>query len=77
MGALGLVLNIITLWNTIYIEAAVNQLREEGFPVFDEDVSRLSSFSDGHMNMLGRYSFSMPDEVKRGELRPLRKSGNP
>lgn len=77
MGALGLVLNIITLWNTIYIEAAVNQLREEGFLVLDEDAARLSSFSHGHLNMLGRYSFAMPDEVKRGELRPLRKPNNP
>jgi TnpA family transposase len=75
LGALGLVLNIITLWNTIYIDAAVNQLREEGFLVLDEDVARLSSFSHGHLNLLGRYSFAMPDEVKRGELRPLRKPG--
>ena len=25
----------------------------------------------GHINMLGRYSFAMPDEVKGGELRAL------
>jgi TnpA family transposase len=77
LGALGLVLNIITLWNTIYMDAALNQLRKEGFPVYDEDVIRLSSFGHGHINMLGRYSFAMPDEVKRGELRPLRSSDNP
>lgn len=77
LGALGLVLNIITLWNTIYMDAALNQLRQEGFPVYDEDVIRLSSFGHGHINMLGRYSFAMPDEVKRGELRPLRISDNP
>ncbi|MBP9681710.1 MAG: Tn3 family transposase [Bacteriovorax sp.] len=77
LGALGLVLNMIVLWNTIYMDAAVNQLRSEGFPVFDEDVIRLSPFGYGHLNMLGRYSFSIPDEVKRGELRPLRTSDNP
>jgi TnpA family transposase len=32
LGALGLVVNIIVLWNTIYIDAAVQQLRTEGFP---------------------------------------------
>jgi TnpA family transposase len=32
LGALGLVLNMIALWNTIYMEAALNQLREEGYP---------------------------------------------
>lgn len=77
LGALGLVLNIITLWNTIYMDAAINQLRQEGFPVYDEDVARLSAYGYGHINMLGRYSFAMPDEVKRGELRPLRTSDNP
>ena len=29
------------------------------------------------INMLGRYSFAMPDEVKRGELRPLRTTEKP
>ena len=77
LGALGLVLNIITLWNTIYMDAAINQLRQEGFPVYDEDVARLSAYGYGHINMLGRYSFAMPDEVKRGELRPLRTTGKP
>ena len=31
LGALGLVINIIVLWNTIYIDAALGQLRREGF----------------------------------------------
>ncbi|KTD50969.1 transposase [Legionella quateirensis] len=77
LGALGLVLNIITLWNTIYMDAAINQLRQEGFLVLDEDVARLSAYGYGHINMLGRYSFAMPDEVKRGELRPLRTAERP
>ena len=25
-----------------------------------------------HINMLGRYAFTLPDQVARGELRPLR-----
>lgn len=44
MGALGLVVNIIVLWNTIYIDAALARLRQEGYPVRDEDVARLSPF---------------------------------
>ncbi len=42
LGALGLVLNIIVLWNTIYMDAVLTQLRQEGYPVRDEDVARLS-----------------------------------
>ena len=30
LGALGLVLNMIVLWNTIYLQAALNQLRANG-----------------------------------------------
>lgn len=72
LGALGLVLNMIVLWNTIYMEAALNQLRREGYPVRDEDVSRLSPLMHEHINMLGRYSFFVPEAVANGELRPLR-----
>jgi TnpA family transposase len=76
LGALGLVLNIIVLWNTIYIDAALNQLRQEGYPVRDEDVSRLSPLIYEHINMLGRYSFAISDAVLRGELRKLRDPSN-
>jgi hypothetical protein len=72
LGALGLVLNMIVLWNTIYIAATVKQLRSEGYPVADEDVVRLSPLLYEHINMLGRYSFSVPEAVTKGELRPLR-----
>src|SRR5256885_4368036 len=60
LGALGLVLNIIVLWNTLYIEAAVQQLTREGFPIRSEDVARLSSLMFEYINLLGRYAFSVP-----------------
>ena len=73
LSALGLVVNVIVLWNTIYMDAVVAQLRKEGFPVHDEDVARLSPFGHGHINLLGRYSFVVPESVTRGELRPLQR----
>jgi TnpA family transposase len=72
LGALGLVVNMIVLWNTIYTEAALEQLRKEGFPIREEDAARLSPLIHDHINLLGRYSFAMPDIVARGGLRPLR-----
>ena len=72
LGALGLVVNAIILWNTIYMDAALDQLRVEGFDVRDEDVARLSPLAHEHINMLGRYAFTLPEPVARGELRPLR-----
>ena len=56
----------------IYMDAALNQLRAEGFDVRPEDVARLSPLGFEHINMLGRYAFTLPDAVARGELRPLR-----
>jgi TnpA family transposase len=72
LGALGLVVNAVILWNTIYMDAALDQLRTEGFVVRDEDVARLSPLIHEHINMLGRYAFTLPEPVARGELRPLR-----
>jgi TnpA family transposase len=71
LGALGLVLNMIVLWNTIYMEAALDKLRADGYTVKNEDVARLSPLLHEHINMLGRYSFSVPEAVAKGELRPL------
>jgi TnpA family transposase len=73
LGALGLVVNIIVLWNTIYMDAALTQLRKEGYPIREEDVARLSPFiHEKHINLQGRYSFAVPEAVTRGELRSLR-----
>lgn len=48
------------------------EIRERyGNKVQLEDETRLSPFGHEHINMLGRYSFSMPEPIKRGELLPL------
>ncbi|MFF4648283.1 Tn3 family transposase [Streptomyces sp. NPDC001389] len=75
IGALGLVLNALVLFNTRYMDAAVTQLRADGFDVRDEDITRLSPFVRHHVNMLGRYSFQLPDLT--GGLRPLRDKNAP
>lgn len=54
------------------MDAALNQLASEGFEVRPEDAARLSPLSFRHINMLGRYAFTLPEFVARGELRPLR-----
>ena len=65
-------LNMIVLWNTIYTGASLIQLRTQGYEVKDAEVGRLSPLLREHLNMLGRYSFSAPDAMAKGELRPLR-----
>jgi hypothetical protein len=76
LGALGLVVNIIVLWNTFYIDAALEQLRHESYPVEPTDVARLSPLCFEHANLLGRYAFALPESVARGALHPLRQPGD-
>ena len=72
LGALGLVVNATVLWNTLYMETVLKQLREKGVAVHDEDVARLSPLGYRHINFLGEYSFALPEIVAQGQLRPLR-----
>lgn len=72
LGALGLVLNAVILWNTRYIEAALTALREQGRQSLDDaDVARLSPLGDAHINVHGRYAFTTLTDAT---LRPLRDS---
>jgi TnpA family transposase len=71
LGALGLVTNAVVLWNTIYIQAALDNLRQQSFEIKEEDEARLSPLVHGHINMLGHYSFILTENVLKGELRPL------
>jgi hypothetical protein len=71
LGALGLVLNCVVLWTTVYLDAAVRQLRAQGYPVRDEDMARLSPFVSRHLGVHGTYSFALPD-LAPGAIRQLR-----
>jgi TnpA family transposase len=71
LGALGLVTNAVVLWNTIYMQAALDHLQNQPGKIREEDEARLSPLVHGHLNVLGRYSFSLNEQVKNGQLRPL------
>ena len=71
MRALGLVVNAIVLWNTIYMHEALESLRAD-MKIDDADIARMSPLGHGHLNFLGSYSFALDDEVRSGHLRPLR-----
>lgn len=72
LGALGLVMNAIILWNTLYMDRALAALRQAGVAVQPEDVTRLSPLGFKHVNLIGRYQFALPEAIARGEFRPLR-----
>ena len=72
LGALGLTLNAIALWNSTYIQAAVEQLTREGWSISEADIARVSPLLFKHINFLGRYAFNLPQAIAEGALRPLR-----
>lgn len=71
LGALGLVLNCATLWTTVYLDAAVRRLQDQGVPVREEDMARLSPFVHSHLGVHGTYTFALPD-LAPGSIRDLR-----
>ncbi|WP_188196843.1 Tn3 family transposase [Nonomuraea sp. SYSU D8015] len=69
LGALGLALNAVVWWNSLYLDAAVKQLPAQGFPATEEMCARLSPIAYDHINFLGRYAFTRAEVG--GALRPF------
>ena len=59
------------LWTTVYLNAAVRQLKAQDYPVRGEDLARLSPFVSTHLGVHGTYSFVLPD-LAPGAIRELR-----
>jgi TnpA family transposase len=77
LNALGLVTNAIILWNTLYMDKALEHLRSQGWDIEPDDVARLSPLGFIHINMLGRYYFELAEAIQNGEFRPLRNPNDP
>jgi len=75
LGALGLVTNASILWNTIYMQEALDYL-QPSLEIKKEDESRLSPLVHGHINVLGHYSFTLTEQITKGQLRPLNMATN-
>ena len=46
-------------WNTVYITAAIDRLRNDGTIDADDDLSRISPALRDHINPYGRYTFDL------------------
>ncbi len=72
LGALGFVVNLIVVWNTLYLDRIVETLRGRGVEVNPEDVERLSPLIHDHISYLGQYSFALDEAIRAGAFHPLR-----
>ncbi|MCD2347076.1 transposase [Clostridium guangxiense] len=71
LGALGLIVNAIVVWNTRYIETAIDSLKITGYDISDVDIQKLSPLGYEYINIMGIYYLNLPAEIKNGKLRTL------
>jgi TnpA family transposase len=70
-SALTLVTNAIIVWNTRYMQAVIDQLKEEGYSISNDDLSHISPCRFNHINKHGHFLFNVEEELGRDTLRPL------
>ncbi len=54
------------------MEEMCGALPQRDMTIVPEDVERLSSLGYDHINLLGRYTFSLAEEIRQGAFHPLR-----
>ncbi len=71
-SGLNLIVAAIILWNTVYIERAVEVLRTAGFDVREEHLRHLSPLGWEHIGLTGEYRWQLKEATRLRNLRPLR-----
>ncbi|MDR2014828.1 MAG: Tn3 family transposase, partial [Azoarcus sp.] len=71
-SGLNLVVAAIILWNTVYLERAIQALRNAGQPIDEKLLSNFSPLGWEHINLTGDYIWRQHKMVSQGKLRPLR-----
>jgi hypothetical protein len=70
LDSLGIMVNVIVLWQTVYTQAALDHLAASRYPLDPADVARLTPLGHPTINLDGRYrTTSRPPATG---LRPLR-----
>ena len=62
----------ISLWNTVYIERAIDSLKRKGIPFNDQLISHLSPLGWEHINLSGDYVWRTNLKLRLGKYRSLR-----
>ena len=71
-SALNLVVSAITVWNTIYIEKAVEHLRQQGWDITDKHLEHLTPLGWEHISLTGDYIWNPNLSTNLTNLRDLR-----
>ena len=71
-SGLNLVVTAIILWNTVYLERAIQTLRDAGQNIDEKLLPHLSPLGWEHINLTGDYIWQQNKLVEQGKFRPLR-----
>ena len=70
VSALNIIIYAINIWNTLYLEKAIEYRKSEGD--FNEDlIANISPLGWEHINLLGEYTFNSEESFSREGLREL------
>jgi TnpA family transposase len=75
-SGLNLVIAAIVLWNTVYLEKAVDYLKQQGLDIPEEHLQHLSPLGWEHINLTGDYVWNLKQATSFDNLRPLRVKEN-
>jgi hypothetical protein len=75
-SGLNLVVAAIVVWNTVYIEKAVEHLKQQGMDIPEEYLQHLSPWGWEHINLTGDYVWNLKQATSFDKLRPLRVKEN-
>jgi TnpA family transposase len=71
-SGLNLVVAAIILWNTVYLEKAIQALRDHGKKIDDNLLRNLSPLGWENINLTGDYIWKQTKRAERSKFRPLR-----
>ena len=69
--ALNLIINAISIWNTLYLEKALEYRKFIGEEINEDLIAHISPLGWEHINVLGEYQFKFDDNEDKEILRPL------
>jgi TnpA family transposase len=71
-SGLNLIVSAIVLWNTVYLERAIDALQRNGESINKDLLQHLSPLGWDHINLTGDYFWRQSKQVEQGKFRPLR-----
>jgi TnpA family transposase len=76
-SGLNLITAAIILWNTVYLERAINSLKERRVIIDENLLQHISPLGWEHINLTGNYVWRYSRKIEKNKFRPLRPFQNP